>query len=472
MSNVLKPVVLITINGVRFHLANDRTAANAVLTSFEFEDSDGTGKSEKSKKGKRDILKFTFRDYVPETGEFLSDSPLFRNGNVVRFQWGFEGTLELTPERTMKIVNLEPHYPENGEEMVTVVCHDLSRDMNTETRDVTRPKKKLQKNEDVTYSLREALEEVIEESGLIPAWKGLGGQPVDEMDKIRLNGFHQKKETNMQFIQRLASEYGFEVYVQNKIVFFKTKKAIFKKKAWGFIHRGQNAEFFEKQSKGKRVALMLDFRPKIDIEKAASAASSADISSKENKKIEEKSEETKEPVVPINRDMGLPSGPPRSPTGATAAPVAAKGARVKKVHMVPRSDVEAQVHAEAEQQQSNESAITADAETFGDPRLEAKLTVISSGRISNKWNGFVWYVQAVKHKIDANGYRCHLTLHAPPQIAASPNKNKANKPNQPAEAENSYSVAINRDTGLGSNLVNRVKDPKTGETKVVTTKLP
>ena len=449
--NPLKPVVYMTINGEKFHWGEDRNALVTNLLSFSYEDTDGTSSTNKKKKGKRDELKFSFLDFDEKTREFISDSPLFKVGSIVRFRYGFEGNMDLSPLKVMKIIKVDTTFPD-GSEIATVTCHDLSKDMNQEQKDVTRPKKGREENQDKKYFLIDVISEVAEENGLSVA-------DVDfKLGNLQLNGWQQRKETNMQFLQRLASEYGAEVYVEGKKLYFTTKKRVSKLPLWGYLHRGQDEQYKQLNQTGKRVALMLNFTPSVNLEASANSVTSEDKNSSDNKSVKNKTEKTGQTYYAVNTDTTDVNTTAQIVDGSEEQ--IKKSSKVKKQNVVPRSNEEAKTIDEAEQQQSNESAITASVTTLGDPRLRAKIRVRTTGRLSRKWDGARWYVESCTHVIDAgSGYTCDLKLTSPPNIDAKPDTNKVTSKKQDNKTASSYRN-VNVDTTDVSEPI--IKQPSKG----------
>jgi phage protein D len=433
---LLKPVIYLTIGGKRFHWATTLDTPDAKITKLIYEETDGTGKasSHKKDKGKRDSLKFTFVNYNSDTQTFLTDSNVLKVGSEVRFRFGFEGTFSLSTWRTFKIVEVEETFPDNGIEMATVVCHDLSKDMNNEVTDVARPRTKLKKKEDETYSLADVVQEVATDNGF-------SYFPSDQKVRdIVTNGWQQSKETDMQFLQRLAKTYGMEVYVtEDKTLFFGTKGPVVKQPDWGVLHRGEDEEYTERvQKRSGRVALILTFTPKVNLEDAASEASSADVSSSTNAATEKKSESTRQ--IGINMASGLTNGLVNDPEADS---------KKKKLNGAPLTDSDAKAKAEAEQQLSNDSAITADVTCEGHPALVAKTNVRLTGRISKRWKKHRWYVETVNHDIDASsGYQTTLSLTLTPAVEAAADANKADtSKNNKNTPEGSREVPVNPASG-------------------------
>ena len=439
MAFTKKPVISIKIEDEIFHGADEGNLSKfkPILTSFEYEDNDGTAKTNKSEKGKRDVLKFSFNNLKPDKQTFWSDDPLLKNGNLVEVQFGFSGEL-LSPKIQMVIYEITTEFPATGPETVTVTCHDRSKTMNNKVRDITRPRKKLEKNEDVQYPLSDVVKEIAEENELI-----IGEESISpEFDEILLNGWQQKKKTDAQFLKELAKNYGADFYVENRIVFFVNKSKVTKGNAWGFLHRGFGADQVDTiigNGEDVKVAQMISFSPKINFEFATNKVQSIDLCSKSFTEIEDKAEETK--YTTLNAGG---AGKKELSSSDTPDTIAVKETTVSKTNFVPRTLSEAKFRTGAKQQQDAESAVTADATTIGDPRLTAKILVITTGRVSEKYLGVIWYVESCKHIIKATStgpaYMCKLSMTAPAQLTADGTPNKANKVVRPWERYQKVSI--------------------------------
>lgn len=434
---LLKPVIYLTISGTRFHWATTLDSPDSKITKLVYEETDGTGEesSKKKKKGKRDSLKFTFVNFDEQTQTFLTDKKTFAVGASVNFRFGFEGTLALSPWRTFKIAEVEESFSDGDIETATVICHDLSKDMNNEVKDQARPKDKANsKKEDKLYSLSDVVSEVASDNGFTYF-------PSDQKVRdIQTNGWQQKQETDMQFLQRLATQYGMEVYLnEDNSLFFGTKLPVVKSPDWGVLHRGDDEEYSERVQKSRgRTALVLSFSPKVNLEDAASDAASADVSSKTNKPVEAKSQSTRQ--IGINAGSGIENGMVLNPVDDS---------KKKKSNSVPLTDVDAKATTEGNQQLSNDSAITADVTCLGHPGLVAKKNVRLTGRISKRWKKHRWYMQTVTHEIDSgNGYVTNLNLTLTPAIEGQADTNKADtsKNNKQSPAAPNY-VPINSGSG-------------------------
>lgn len=434
--STLKPVIYLKINGKDFHSATSPYTPNAVITSFSFEDTDGTDTNNTKKKGKRDELKFSFIDYDPETKSFRSDTSTFRVGNLVSFRFGFEGIGNLSKEKLLKIVNVETTFPQ-GLEIATVTCHDKSKQMNVEQRNVVRPTKGREANEKTQYTLHSVIKECAEEAGL----KYKSTDPF--YGTLQMNGWQQKNETNIKFLARIAQDYGADVYVEGNLLYFTRKKRVIKQYAWGYLHRGENADYFNLINQNKRVALMLDFSPKVNLEEAASEVENSDLNSEKNEETTKKSQKPTDPMYTVDEDTVT-----MKPEEAQATDQKQKSSKKVKQAKAPRTEAEAKAQAEAEQQQSSESAITATATCLGDPRLKAKTTVITTGRLSKKWRGQKWYVQSCKHSVTSSGYACDLDLTAPPKIASTNKKDTADSKKQDGKAANTETKKCGVDQDL------------------------
>ncbi len=451
--NVLKPVVYLTVGNERFHWATTPGTPNARITDFKYEDTDGTDKDNKKKKGKRDELSFSFPDFDESTQTFLTDGEIFKIGSQVKFKFGFEGLKPLSMEKIFQIVDVQNKFPE-GIETATVICHDLSKQLNTKVKDVTRPITGRVKNEIALYSLHTVIKECAEEAGLIY----VRDDPF--FGTIKLNGWQQKKETNIKFLSRIASQYGAEVYVEGKELHFRKKNSVVKQPVWGDLHRGQNAEFFNKQQTFDRVALMLNFNPKVNVEETAASSESSDASSEDGENKKSKSIKTETRTAPFSaaqgRVIGLFTAPTLTPEQEEAilAPIrekrkkrleAKQQAQDQKEGNTPRTKKDGDLNNKASQQQGAEAAITASATVLGDVELKAKITVLTTGRLSKRWLGHLWYVESCTHKIDSNGYFCELSLTAPPDTGTK-DENKADDKKQDKRIEKKRFVGFSEAT--------------------------
>jgi len=360
-----------------------------------------------------DTLKFTVINYdptAPEGERFLTDSDLFKAGNQVEFQYGFEDDFRLSPWRNFKIVEVEERYPEGDIETVTVICHDNSKNMHTETKDIFRPKaKKSEKNEDIKYSLEDVAKEIAAENNL--TYIALDEAPA----KIKQNGWQQKKQTDIQFLSDLAQTYGLEVYVEGDDLFFGKKTKKFKEQSWGILFRGQEEDYSARLQENKRTILMYDFEPDVDIEEAAAETKTNDLGTRDNK--EQKQEEKTTRRVLIDRGSVQAKKIIEAPE---------RNIQKRKSNVPGRDKEDAKNRNEASQQQNNEGTIKARADCLLHPQMTAKVLLTIEGRVANKWKQRKYYVESMLVKMSgSDAATMTLDLTMPPDIGSEEDTGKA-----------------------------------------------
>lgn len=468
---VLKPVIYMKIAGTPFHWGTSPGNANTPIISFSYKDTDGTDANDKKKKGKRDELEFTFLDYNPETNSYLSDDKLFTVGNTVVFEFGFEGPNQiqqskLSGKKLMRIVNVTTSFSDDNE-ICTVTCHDRSADANTETKNVIRPLTfaKVKNKEDLVVGFREVINEIAKEEKLNFVFTD---KKLNE--RTQKGGWQQQNETNMQFLQRIASEFGMNVYVERHDLFFESIKPKVKEKLWGRFYRGQDSNFLNSP---KRQALMISFEPKVDLERTISEATSADVDTAKNKTTEWETTNTPEKVQDIDKGSGQNKGEPRivnlnsnpPPTPKQAAATKAAKAKVQS-NKTPVDDAAAQSKTEGEEQNANDSGITASAKLVGHPQIKAKTTIYVDGRVSRRWKQFRWYIESCTHSIDSSGYFVTVDMKAPVDTGeeADPNKadTSANQKNNAGEERQGIDLGSGENKG---NVYYESLDNKNPQTK-------
>lgn len=447
----LKPVVYLKIGGEKFHWASTPGNKDTPLISFSFEETDGTDQTDTTKKGKRDELKFTFLDYDPEKKTYLSDRSIFKIGTDVKFYFGFTGpngvqTNNLNRERWMKIVDVTTSFPEKDAEICTVTCYDLGVDLNAKTLDVPRPRNRKGQTEYTHYSVSEVVREIAKEEGF-----GFNPSPEDKklLFNVQKGGWQQKRQTNMQFLQELASKYGANVFVERRVLFFQTIGVSFQQPTWGYLYRGLSADFLNK-NRGQQ-ALVLSFEPKTNLQKTLGSQEGTDVDTATNMPIQGKSESTThvtqgldnkaqdsgQPVAKVNKTnagvldkidaaglkatdkffekfpkVGQFIGTKIAPVVLESVVPGSTEVKEHKTNVTHRSNEAAEAETAGQQQSGAESSITADVKTLGHPFLVPKKTTIIAGRISRRWKDLKWYIRSVQHTIDKNGYFCDLQLTA------------------------------------------------------------
>lgn len=363
-----------------------------------------------------DILKLSIEN---SSLEFL-DSPVFAQGNLVRFTFGYPG--RTTKPNTFVIDSIQ------GFETLTVICKEQSSTVNKE-------KNKLHKNTTIRKLLRDLVKNNLQLK--------VNDFVLDKSFLLDIREeFTQASESDWLFLKRLAEERGFEFYIENETLHFHRRllgQTPKKKYTW-YYGDGDLIEFEIKQSGSTSIPGKTTLAGYDPIEKKAVIATGSN---------ETTERETLGSKGNIHYVIDQTTGELVSAT------------RIKPTEKNSMAGVKGK--ADAQFRKAEQSQIKTEATIIGDPLLKAK-TVIEIDGLGRTYSG-KYYVVSHRHVISpSQGYVGQLELlknglaqsqHANDSGAIDPTKGKENTKQTPA---NTRQLKIKVDSRTGELYQSRDTD--------------
>ncbi len=312
------------------------------------------------------------------------DSPLFEKGTTLHVAWGYVGAL--SPVRELVVQKI------TGARTLKLVAQSKSVLMNTQTRVRTFEHR----------TRAEVARQIAEENGY-----GAELQDIEETS-VRHAALAQAAQTDAQFLKRLADQEGFEFFVD------------FDGLHW---HRRRLAQrpvrvltYFLPPDVGE----IKDFNVENDVTAKPSAVQvqGRDPLTKKAINVTADNESTaRDALAPVIELIDRRTGESRETRQTSeTSPAAAK------------------TEADAIFRRTQLTAVKLTLDLVGDPYLVAKTVVEVRGlgqRLSGKY-----YLRAVKHVLDANGYKMEVKAQTDgTQTGAAKSKGTQNDKNAPSDAE-------------------------------------
>lgn len=376
-----------------------------------------------------DVTKFEFNDdekknaqlklVVANRGLKYLDDDRFREGVNFEVRWGYVN--DISDVFKAYIVRAKPVFPQDGVPTIEMVAFDVRREMN---------KRGQPKNWGPVQSSDVARE--------IATRYGLQADIEDSMDNRKNDRLQPASMTDIQYLQSLASPINFDCYVEGDTLHFHHKR---------YELSPSLVFWYYSDARGT----LLDFSPEIDTSKPpgqGKTGADTKTGAAHKKSATDADTGTKLGRVTINagdakvgdvqNDPTVLVGIGEYPYGKTYSMVADIGAMNK--YYIEKATAEhdakvAAIHAVADRQKVDMSAVKASATIVGTPRLKAKQNIRIEG-VGRTYSG-VWRVESVVHTISADNqtYVCKLKL----------TRNALNKPKDNSKGGGSGSGSDSKD---------------------------
>lgn len=227
-------------------------------------------------------------------------------------------------------------------------------------------------------------------AGSAPAFSGVRNEKPRD--------FTQSRQTDWQFVLRLAEQIGFEVYVEDDSLHFHAKELSgrpIRRYEW-FNGAGDMLEFDIDEWRAADQARVVEVSGRDPIERANMTSTGSNATTSRD----------------VLGDQGTAAQKTAAkPQAVTTVSAGAGGGLIsgKKIVPLPSPDPTAIANmADSQFRRLEQSEVEATAIVIGDPILRAARLVELAG-VSQTLSGN-YYLKEVTHEIDKGGYRCHMKL--------------------------------------------------------------
>lgn len=219
----------------------EKAPLNERLISFRFEESDGDD-IERNRKGRKDIVTFTFLDQVPEIDGFISDQKLIEINDLIFIKYGWildSDNRQILPdlvEREFKVIKIEPKFNSNTA-LVTVTAFDRSIDLDKGAVSFL-------------FDQKAALGSLTPFKSILQFIATKAGLELDETSRVITNTSFQigsqlavPRESLASYLKFLAEETGSLFFVENRRLFFGARRIPQSSEIAAVLVRGEKSNF-------------------------------------------------------------------------------------------------------------------------------------------------------------------------------------------------------------------------------------
>lgn len=440
------------IFGGKGSVLNDR------LLSFRFEESDGDD-IDTNRKGRKDIVEFTFLDEVSDQEGFLTDKKVIEMGDLlfVRYGWILRNSSEKVQpdlvEREFRIVKIEPKFGDSVA-TATVTAYDRSYDLDKAPVGILFEASKSNGTDTgpdpaSRNPFKLILSQMAQSQGLV---LDQTSRVIFEDDFLVKDRLAVPGETIAAYLRYLAEETGSQFYVENRRLFFGARRIPNEKNIVATISRKPADKFVIESRKSLRdvPAISINIEQKLSDDSLKYSVTSQD---KRKAQLDpatalaqeldalllifESREDTKSTIFPMESPLQMTvqeaeisiqrsSDPFQDRLDAQSSVMTTdffKDPRLIDVSGVWAAfrqptpslrEKSLKLLVKKHLQDLAMKDITATVKILGNPLIRHGQMVKLDGKIPNKYRAG-WYVQSVEHKIDGSNYFTTLKL-----CAASP----------------------------------------------------